>query len=251
MSRISCGTALGHERRPPENSGIWSCKLTTLRPLCIREHFKQLRKIHPTSNQAMLPGSSLRGMVRGVAELLAAECLDHPCTEQAACVVCRVFGFVAEPSFSWQGKVRFSDSEWADANWTRLAIPIGGRIYHEKIAKRAVFGGAGPAALEGVTTVPKTANGGEWCTNEGVSFPFKVDYRNLDPEEYAVLKFALTLTHGDKRLFHMLGYAKATGMGAVTIGIEDDKSPPITNVVDPYLGTPTFREFQNLRRLDA
>ena len=246
MSRIPCDKALGHERHPKENSGVWSCKLTTLRPLCIREHFKTLCDNQPKGTQPMLPGSSLRGMVRGVAELLAADCLNQPCTKEAACVVCRLFGFVAK-DFSWQSKVQFSESELANANWTRLAIPFGGRIHHHEIAGRAVFGGAGPAALTGVNV----SCSGDWCVAEGSIFRFKVEYRNLDPEEYAVLKFALTLTHGDIRLFHMLGYGKATGMGAVAIGIKDDKSPAITKIVDPYLRTRTFREFQNLRRLDA
>ena len=76
---------------------------------------------------------------------------------------------------------------------------------------------------------------------------FRSEYLNLDEEEYAVLKFALTLEYGDVKLCHKLGYAKALGLGACTISIPGDKSEPAGTALDRYLRLPGYQVLKQFR----
>jgi RAMP superfamily protein len=119
----------GHERIQPQlYSGTLHCELETLTPLSIKQHFKDLRK---RGNRAWIPGSSIKGMARNVAEMIGAGCTlyfkytkagertptepitpIHACKAGQACLVCRVFGY-APPGEEggWQGKAQFHDSD--------------------------------------------------------------------------------------------------------------------------------------------
>src|SRR5258708_39690985 len=98
LSRRPCMEEQGHERRARKGSGIWACELATLTPLCIQSYFSKLGDGDP----AVLPATSLRGMVRNMAEILGAGCTRFhpdsgrlgarlaPCSDRDACLVCRV-----------------------------------------------------------------------------------------------------------------------------------------------------------------
>jgi hypothetical protein len=61
----------------------------------------------------------------------------------------------------------------------------------------------------------------EACIPKGAFFDFDVDYENLSGEEFAVLRFALTLQHKcpdpPVSLAHKLGYGKGIGMGSCRV----------------------------------
>jgi hypothetical protein len=158
----------GHESYQPNTlSGTFECTLTTITPLCIKEHFSQL---HGKPAPPFIPGSSLKGMLRNTLQILGFGCagqqfqnktarqqekdkkippleLGHmkPCDEGEACMVCRVFGYgvkkegrhdddEAEP-FGWAAKVRIFDSEpaqdWNENRWVWMndgACSVGGHI---------------------------------------------------------------------------------------------------------------------------
>jgi hypothetical protein len=199
---------------------------------------------------AVLPGSSLRGMVRNVCEVLGAGCACYyeggrtpqdlaKCDESNACLVCRIFGFV-EGSFAWAGKVRFQDTAPQRVRWTRLSVPVQRPPQED-----------GPGWILFRHEEPSLGPGPTRCVERNQQFRFLVDYTNLDPEELAVFRFALTLTHELRGidLCHKLGYAKALGLGSCKIAIAQGKTPlaPIGPEIDPCLGDPAFEVLRKVR----
>jgi RAMP superfamily len=225
-------------------SGSWTCKLVLASPLCIRAYFQTIAPKAAGPGRAVVPGSSLRGMIRAVAEAIGAGCTQYrtwgspaerwqnsnmaPCTEAAACLVCRVFGFASSGEAGHASKVRISDAGPGEATWARYRMPPEGR------------GGTrgqdpGWLVFDADECHAEEALAGVWCI-EGCSLPLRVDFVNLDPEEYAVLRFATFLIRelpaGEppETLYHMLGYAKGLGFGRcqIVLGREElaSASPP-------------------------
>jgi len=249
LPRKPCAEELGGERRSRKGSGIWRCELATLAPLCIKSSFDRLHD----ADAAVIPASSLRGMVRNMAEMLGAGCgrfhADKdwlagrlkPCSEDDACLVCRVFGFV-EGDYALAGKVRFVDAVLPRPRWEKLAIPSTQRDPHESTP-------GGGWILFPRRTPARLPPGPTRCLAAGQRIVFRVEYLNLDEEEYAVFKYALTLEHGGAKLCHMLGYAKALGLGACTLSLLADKSDPPGPELDPYLAQPGYRALKEWRTL--
>jgi hypothetical protein len=232
-SRRSCARERGQERRDPLYSGTWRCRLDTLTPLSIRSLFERLSANGYT---AFVPGTSVRGMVRNVVEIVGNGCALVGCSEAAACLACRMFGFVAG-NFVWQSKVRFSDSAPVVAIWARYDVSVPP---------------AGPLQGDGRIVFP-VERCDPWAGSvpfapAGVSFPFTVDYLNLDAEEYAVFKYALTLEDGGEQLCHMLGFGKSLGFGACTVTILEDTSPPVGPEFDLHRNRASFQRFRQLRQ---
>jgi len=125
-----------HERfEAGRHSGTLVCQLETLAPLSIKTHFEALKAARPASEEPWIPGSSLKGMVRNVLEMLGLGCGRYfeargsrvspdlgqvrPCPEGYACRVCRLFGYTGEKgragqgeekAYGWAGKLRFRDA---------------------------------------------------------------------------------------------------------------------------------------------
>jgi CRISPR/Cas system CSM-associated protein Csm3 (group 7 of RAMP superfamily) len=167
----------------------------------------------------------------------------EPCTQAEACLVCRVFGYApakdaeqGDPPSGWAGKVRFHDSaqvrNW-DGDWVQP--PPGNARWQAQGAYHAPFyfpdfpTSKRPAGwkvylhAKHVTGAAADFRPGE-CVPEGVFFDFDVEYENLSDEEFAVLRFALTLRHecADRSvsLAHKLGYGKGIGMGSCRVTAE-------------------------------
>jgi CRISPR/Cas system CSM-associated protein Csm3 (group 7 of RAMP superfamily) len=219
--------------------------LRTLTPLCIQSAFRNLKDDDP----ATLPGSSLRGMVRNMVEVLGAGCARYlegvpappnlgRCTEFDACLACRLFGFV-EGSFAWAGKVRFTDAGPQRVKWVRLQVSP---------TRPAQERGEGWVLFR--HSSPHLPNGPVRCVDRGQQFRFRVEYVNLDPEELAVFRFALTLTHRDIDLCHKLGYAKALGLGSCKVSIDPGKTPlpEIGPQLDPFLEPAIMKVLREARR---
>ena len=134
------GIASGHERYQPGTfSGALDCILTTVSPLCIKEHFGQ---IHKTGAPPYIPGSSLKGMLRNTMQILGLGCVGQQfqnkkakeyerkgaidpldlgdltaCSKEETCMVCRLFGYGVEKDgssddepFGWAARLRVFDS---------------------------------------------------------------------------------------------------------------------------------------------
>jgi len=191
-------------------------------------------------------------MVRNVAEMMGAGCVRfysgggwgrnlEECAADNACLVCRIFGFTKH-DYSWAGKVRFSDTGRVAVNWTAYEVSTTRPILDKSNGEGwIVFPHSAPPAA--------TGRGSTWFARAPVAFPFRVEYLNLDPEEYAVFRFALTLSHAKFQLCHKLGYAKSLGFGACRITIANDPSPPIGPEIEAYLADAPFQYLEKLRSL--
>lgn len=260
LRKRACKSTTGLERLDAKRSGTWICELEVLTPLCINStEFRMQRK--EWNGEAALPASSLRGMIRNVAEVLGAGCGRfygapdlpeslRPCDENGACLVCRVFGFV-RPSFTWQSKVRISDTRRAKVTWSGYNLnrrSLDFEQYDEDPAVAVKKGwGVFPSFRPGY--LPK---GDVGCIEPGARFQFRVDYANLDDEEYSVFRFATTLSSAERgvSLTHKLGFAKAIGLGSCRVRIAMPKEPrPSTPELDYYLDQPGIADFMRLRTL--
>ena len=171
-----------------------------------------------------------------------------PCTRAEACLVCRVFGYAPEkdaeqgdPQSGWAGKIRFHDSmpvrNW-DGDWVQP--PRGNArwqaqgTYHTPFYYPDLPRSSKPAGWK-VYLHAKEPTGAandflpEACVPPKVFFDFDVDYENLSGEEFAVLRFALTLQHSCQNrsvsLAHKLGYGKSIGMGSCCITAKTEPAP--------------------------
>ena len=205
-------------------SGVWECSLRTLAPLSIKSVFENLGK----DGAVYIPGSSIRGMVRNVAEMLGAGCGRYfddgmrlpdnlkVCGPAGACLVCRIFGFT-EGEYSWASKVRFSDTARSkEIPLVTLRVPN----QREELENN----GRGWRAFRSFGWV---ADGGSpvRCVGSDVTFSFQVHYTNLSAEQYDLLLFALTLQDGNEQLVHKLGYGKSLDLGACVISVRGSPKP--------------------------
>jgi len=256
LSTRALAREAGHERRERTQSGILLCELETVSPLCIQSVFREMKQ----SDTPFIPASSLRGMIRNMMEVMGAGCLrlvDYPprqapralskCQENATCLTCRLFGFT-DKDLCWAGKVLFTDAKPADARSWRW----------EHVEAQRESHGAAPPADEwmifgyqpfGLTVQARPHRGTTRCIGRGAKLIFRVDYLNLGAEELAVLLFALTLRHGEFRLCHKLGYAKAMGLGTCTIRLLNQQPPAIGAEIEPYLRDPVFAQIAAVRSM--
>jgi CRISPR/Cas system CSM-associated protein Csm3 (group 7 of RAMP superfamily) len=247
LSLRACADESGHERRNRNQSGIWTCLLTTETPLCIQSSFRNLKD----TDKPALPASSLRGMARNMVEVLGAGCarfyegagspsaLDR-CTERKACIACRIFGFVSG-DFAWAGKVRFNDTLPAAVKWAKYNLPS--QRPPQAPGTGWILFPHTPVAL---------APGATRCVDIGGRFQFRAEYLNLDPEELAVFQFALTLRYdspsrGAIDLVHKLGYGKSLGLGACKVRIA--KAAAVGAEIESYLSDPAFDAVLNARKI--
>jgi hypothetical protein len=213
-------------------SGVWVCELETITPLCIKSYFQ---KPGP-SGEIYIPGSSLRGMLRSVVEMLGASCTLRNCSLHSACIACRVFGFV-QGDTGWQGKIEIGDTVKRTCKMIGMPAPP--------------MGGKPPLAPAGACwrlfrhSVPTVFGGPLRCAGIGEVFKFGLRYEDLSREEYDVLKFALTLQGGGlaAKVCHKLGYAKSQGLGSCVVRISGDLSSAVGAGIGPYVADPAFAVF--------
>lgn len=243
LGRKTYAAAVGHDYLDASRSGVWDCKLKTTAPLCLKSYFEQIAG----RERIALPASSIRGMIRNMAEVLGAGCglfhgekpsgIVRKCPDTIGCISCRLFG-----TTNWQGKVQFTDTEPAPVKWIRLHLPAENRD--------GLPGGSGWCVFPAIGLRAKSATDQETaatrCIDQGAEFPFQVRYTNLEDDELAVLLFALSLSRPpETALCHMLGYAKGLGLGRCAI--EVIKAPAIPAVIEKWLSRPAFRDLCAMR----
>lgn len=240
-------------------SGRLSCRLTALTHLFIpktqemrkREHQK-LDLLRSTDGLPLLPGSSLKGVVRSVAEAISGSCLTLPLGRRGEveyrgrppvsyriprgfehcrdadhlCPACCIFGSLNGDK-SFLGKIGLSDAS-AVGKFEVEVLTIEAlmepkprhRAWYEDPQQRSFMRGRkfyyhrplGPHQA----TVKNEYNKTVEAVKPGAVFEFSLDYTNLTEAELALLVFALTL---EPEMCHKVGMGKPVGLGSARMEI--------------------------------
>jgi CRISPR/Cas system CSM-associated protein Csm3 (group 7 of RAMP superfamily) len=240
-------------------SGQILCRLTACTHLFIpktqevsRQHHARLELMRGSDGVPLLPGSSLKGVIRSVAEALSGSCLvlpqprrgeveyrgrppvsyrvprgfEHCRDADALCPACRVFGSLSGGN-SFLGKVALSDARAAgevETEWLTIEALMEPkprhRAWYEDPQRRGVMRGRkfyyhrplGPRTTPKKTRYNKTVE----AVKPGALFEFSVDYTNLTDDELALLVFALVL---EPEMCHKVGMGKPVGLGSAKIEV--------------------------------
>ncbi|WP_084696144.1 RAMP superfamily CRISPR-associated protein [Salisaeta longa] len=239
-------------------SGRLECELEALSPFLVmdselRDGSSQNSAVQFKKNRSgtyVVPGTSLKGLVRSVFEVLYPSCTRisggktkvpsafRPCrSHHKVCPACRVFGFLNGGTVL-KGKVNIGTAHavgtpelGTDRQLIGLFRP------HPEEAKYNRNGHAKGYKFYFHQQEVKTANQdndkkfGTWITplKPGTCFTFSVTFENLTDRELNALVAALVLTDratdpetGDTvAVRHKLGYGKPAGLGSVAIRLTD------------------------------
>lgn len=240
--------------------GRMVCKITTLTPLFIPNTDKVLinagHKEAPflgtvgiskhINGKPKIPGSSIKGVIRSVAEAAGNGCFLHkncdlprganvsfePCSDNnKLCITCRIFGMIGRGSIH-KGKISINEAETEIGSFqmmgahtlkplmtpkpthTAFYSPGGRKFYFHHYCMTEPLGGS-------INHWTKTVRDGYNSTINPVApggvFKFDVDFTNLTDEEFALLIYSFAL---EPSMRHKMGLAKPLGLGSVQITIE-------------------------------
>jgi CRISPR/Cas system CSM-associated protein Csm3 (group 7 of RAMP superfamily) len=251
----------GVDRRPPKFhdhftglSGRIEGTITTLTPFFIHETDRDKLKYRQDTpfltnrnKQNVIPGSSLKGLIRSLVETVGYGCWCFPdpvhkhkiprnfwaCSDhQSLCVACRMFGMVHKDS-SLMGHIGFEDAICDSSR-------VYGKIYtpdlmgpqpeqagwyldksgkQTRVAGRKFYYHSQEIWVD--RRLHKTSSGRELNSyieplDAGNVFTFTVHFDSLTEDELKLLLYTLIL---EPDVRHKLGYAKSTGLGSVKINL--------------------------------
>ncbi len=209
---------------------------------------EQLRFCRDKGNHHFIPGTSIKGVLRSVAEAVSGSCFIYDnlsyernttrynlpsgynhCTDvHHLCPACRIFGFLNRREV-FSGLVAISDAnaieEMFQTDTFTLAVLSTPKPHHRafyattptgrEIRGRKFYYHHPPGAVK-----TRLAKDGQNKTVEaarpGASFTFEIEYTNLTESELALLLYAVAL---EPKMRHKLGMGKPVGLGSVRIEI--------------------------------
>jgi len=205
----------------------------------------------------IIPGSSLKGMLRSVVETLASGCLKmlslppgydrrlipsvfEGCdSNHKLCRACRMFGMTSERQSNasvFLGKINIGDA-LVDKKSLTFYHPIYTAILEApKPRHRAFYLNAGARSIAGrkfyfhhhsepqiaKSLLPIRNEPGKYRNqhiepiNTNTDFETRVDFTNLEADEFAALLLAITL---NPKMRHKIGYGKPIGLGSIKMTI--------------------------------
>jgi hypothetical protein len=262
------------ERQPPSGhdtfsgiSGRFECELEALSPLLVMgsEHragptYHEVGRFQEDRRyRSLIPGSSLKGVVRSVFEVLVPSCVvstnneafvpDHfsKCdTHDELCPTCRVFGAlsrdrvhkghvnfgegvsVGEPSIAGEMQLVYLSNPdprhrpgKPEQDYGTHSDPAGRKFYfHQHETSTAESDGDGP-------WVAPVEGRDEEAGESGTIFRFTVSFSNLSDKELSGLVAALVLSDAAPlegvpepvKVRHKVGYGKPAGLGSAEVRI--------------------------------
>lgn len=240
-------------------SGRLYCRLTTLTHLFIPEtqevtkgKHQQFSLLRSADDRPLLPGSSLKGVIRSVAEAISGSCLTLPLGREGQieyrgrpavsyriprgfehcrdadhlCPACRIFGSLSGGN-PFLGKIGLSDAvavgafEVETMTIEALMEPKPRhRAWYEDPQQQGFLRGRkfyyhrplGPRR----TTVRNEYNKTIEAVKPGAVFEFEMDYANLTEAELALLVFTLML---EPEMAYKVGMGKPVGLGSARMEI--------------------------------
>jgi len=218
------------ERKPPitderfkGKSGFFHCRLINLTPLFVGGNRYSKQLFLTRNGKHVIPGSSLKGMLRSLVEVLGGGCnVSDPqgkyshkfkaCNQtERLCVACRMFGMMERGSGAkvHRGNIGVSDAllnrEHPETQTLEVLLancstrhepfyrsPKSGKLDGQ--SRKLYF--HQPQRTGSVPNVPQNLKSRAWYIDAlvpGHQFEFKVQFSNLRKEELAVLAYALDL----------------------------------------------------------
>lgn len=206
-------------------SGVMQCSLENLTPLFVsRGNIGDPRQFMTRDNKPVIPGSSLKGVFRSLAETIGGGCCvtdsgqgechqNFKACERAhqLCVACRIFGMMERRGNArvHQGKVGIGDAmmENETPEYKRYEVLLSGpQIRHrsfyftpqtgkfDRKARKLYF--HQPKANERFPMVPQNLKSHAWQVNgltAGHRFAFEVTFSGLRNEELGLLLYVIAL----------------------------------------------------------
>lgn len=248
-------------RKPPpghhllaERGGTVHARLTTLGPFLIAQQSSTQNTIMPLRRGAIIPGSSLKGMLRSLAEMVGGGCISmsgslyprekydyaafadqprgfDPCADpQALCVTCRMFGALIRGQ-AWKGLIEPGEAKWSGnggPKTTSYNVVVGQPkpnhhafyVKDRKIrGRKAYYHHADRNKIIQSASAQHATYGARQtilvhALEPGQVYDFSVRHEGLDAYAYALLLYALFQEDG---LAHKLGWGKPMGFGSVKI----------------------------------
>ena len=243
-------------------SGTLSCELETLSPTLVMDSHERAgtssagRFMCGQDGKYIIPGTTLKGMVRSVFEVLLPSCVPigtksmvpralQGCSDRSKlCPACRTFGFMAHGQGGvHQGHVNIGEARALGSPAAGSPVQLIPLFGPNPTSKHYKFGPSddGPTGkpkgrkfyfhqsdVQTATSQNDKDYGARVVPLEpGATFTFDVQYENLSEDELAGLVAALTLS-GDAqldgttlRLAHKLGYGKPAGLGSVDVRVTE------------------------------
>lgn len=229
----------------------------------------------------IIPGSSLKGLVRALVETIGPGCwctfdgrygetnytqnLPEPFRKcerlDALCIACRLFGMLGREK-AFQGKVSFSDATCtASVAHKSVYTPIldAPKPRHsvwylkgDKLSGRKFyFHQQEPRTLKDLKRSAKGVPLNQYIEplNVGTKFDFSLLVQNLrTDDEWPLLLYALALEDGVR---HKIGYAKSAGFGSVHINITEIRVVDLRRRYVENVGTDSYQEAALVKYLQA
>ena len=216
--RVDRCTPPGHDRCNGHYTGTLECELTLLTPIHIGSGLFRLvdgqvvKEFVRQGGEILIPGSSLKGAFRSVAEAISHSCVSKTnhrvpskfteCRDpEKLCVCCRLFG-----GLGYLGRVRFKDAHPIDSSepsifkihplWPPNQTRLGRKFYKH---------GRPSEGNEPIEVLPK-----------GTRFKFEVEVESLSKEEMCLLLTAMGILE-DLKL--KVGGAKPRCLGSVQVSL--------------------------------
>jgi len=219
------------EKKPPVTderfqgvNGHLSCSLENLTLLFVGSKEQSMYRSFQTRNgRPVIPGSSLKGMLRSLTEVVGGGCAvtddrgqhnrAHAACDTATnlCVGCRMFGMLERGRWAkvHMGKVRIGDAvlETERPETKQFQILLSGPAPRHKSfyitpetgrsdGKARKFYFHQPKRTDSVPTIPEQIRSRAWFVNAlmpGHRFAFDVQFSNLTEHELSLLLYALSL----------------------------------------------------------
>lgn len=196
-----------------------------------------------------IPGSSIKGVIRSVAEAVGNGCFTHTDNPRKAtlpprvnrsfeacsnanslCIACRIFGMLAKRSVH-KGNVSISDAI-IEGNFEMMGRRTLKPLMTPKPRHTAFYNPGGRKFYfhHPSLTQPEGENLTSWTQERqnqynstvnpvapGASFTFEIDFYNLKKDELQLLLYSLVL---EPDMRHKIGLAKPLGLGSVHVTIK-------------------------------
>lgn len=191
------------------------------------------KKFYTIGDSYVVPGTSLKGMIRNLAEMVSNSCIsatkdeqrflpkgkEKSCGFMQRCIICDIFGAMGKKS-----KIKFSDFIHNKNSGTVdiIGLPVL-RTPNIKVSsiylESGVFKGY-KIYNHGIDSILKKGEYNCECLMKNSTFKGSVLYEDLNVEELRLLCYSLGLA-GDFN--HKLGYGKPAYYGSIEITAKDDK----------------------------